>query len=157
MLFRMLGPTMKNLMLKPATRRYPFDPYVPVARTRGKIVIDYEKCNFCLLCDRRCPTHAILVDRPGKVWQIDRLRCIQCGRCVEVCPKSCLVMDTHYPAPVVAGHAQAAVERHEPAAAASGTAPAAGAATGSAPASGAVTPPATPAAGPGEPKETPGA
>lgn len=113
MLFRMIGPTMKNLVRKPVTRRYPFEPYVPHARTRGKIVIEFEKCNFCLLCDRRCPTHAIVVDRPGKVWQIDRLRCIQCGRCVEVCPKDCLAMDPHYSSPVVAGNFAAAIERHE--------------------------------------------
>ncbi len=124
MLFRMFVPTMKNLARRPATRRYPYEPYVPRAGARGKIVIDYAKCNFCLLCDRRCPTHAILVDRPGKVWQIDRLRCIQCGRCVEVCPKSCLAMDNRYPTPVAAAEARIAIERHEPAV--SGAIPAAG-------------------------------
>jgi ech hydrogenase subunit F len=40
------------------------------------------------------------VDRPGKTWTIDRLRCIQCNFCVEVCPKKCLSMENQYTAPM---------------------------------------------------------
>ena len=29
-----------------------------------------------------------------KTWQIDRLRCVVCDCCVEVCPTKCLTMDT---------------------------------------------------------------
>jgi len=114
MVFRMLGPTVKNLVRRPATRRYPFEPYLPHAGTRGKIVIEYDKCIFCLLCDKKCPTGAIHVDRPGKVWQIDRLRCIQCNHCVELCPRKCLAMDNHYASAVIRGGKVDAIERHAP-------------------------------------------
>jgi formate hydrogenlyase subunit 6/NADH:ubiquinone oxidoreductase subunit I len=30
---------------------------------------------------------------------IERMQCIQCGYCVEVCPKKCLHMNNQYTAP----------------------------------------------------------
>lgn len=100
------------------TRLYPKTPYLPAAGTRGSIEIEYEKCNFCLLCDKRCPTGAIKVDRPGKVWEIDRLRCIICGYCVEVCPKDCLHLSPRYSAPIGGDAKPTSHEAHGPAAAA---------------------------------------
>jgi formate hydrogenlyase subunit 6/NADH:ubiquinone oxidoreductase subunit I len=38
------------------------------------------------------------VEVKEKTWQIDRLRCIVCACCVEVCPTKCLAMDTQYSA-----------------------------------------------------------
>ena len=49
-------------------------------------------------CQRKCPTQAICVEPKEKTWQIDRLRCIVCNCCVEVCPTKCLAMDTQYTA-----------------------------------------------------------
>ena len=48
---------------------------------------------------KKCPSDAIEVDRKAKTWAIDRLRCVICGACVEVCPKKCLSMDTAYTTP----------------------------------------------------------
>ena len=36
------------------------------------------------------------VKRQEKIWEIDRLRCITCGACVDACPKKCLSMITVY-------------------------------------------------------------
>jgi formate hydrogenlyase subunit 6/NADH:ubiquinone oxidoreductase subunit I len=42
------------------------------------------------LCQRRCPSDAIIVTKPQKEWRIDRLRCVICNACVEACPVKCL-------------------------------------------------------------------
>lgn len=90
---------LENLFSKPATRRYPFVPREYPARTRGHIGIDIDKCIFCGICSKRCPTGAIAVSRPDRTWAIARFSCIQCGYCVESCPKKCLSMLQSYTEP----------------------------------------------------------
>jgi ech hydrogenase subunit F len=81
---------------KPATRLYPFEKRESFLRTRGSIEIDIQKCTMCTLCQKKCPTEAIVVKRQEKIWEIDRLRCISCNACVDACPKKCLSMITLY-------------------------------------------------------------
>jgi formate hydrogenlyase subunit 6/NADH:ubiquinone oxidoreductase subunit I len=83
---------------KPATRLYPFVKRQPYKNTRGQIKIDVNTCTFCTLCQKKCPTFAIVVNRAEKVWTIDRLKCIQCAACVDACPKDCLTMGNQYAA-----------------------------------------------------------
>lgn len=87
---------------RPATRLYPFVKREPYAATRGSIAIDIQKCTFCTLCQKKCPTEAILVKRQEKIWEIERLRCISCAACVDACPKKCLTMATSYSPSVTA-------------------------------------------------------
>jgi Formate hydrogenlyase subunit 6/NADH:ubiquinone oxidoreductase 23 kD subunit (chain I) len=87
---------------KPATRLYPFVKREPYANTRGSIEIDIQKCTFCTLCQKKCPTEAIVVKKPEKTWEIDRLRCISCGACVDTCPRKCLLMLQAYSPSVTA-------------------------------------------------------
>jgi formate hydrogenlyase subunit 6/NADH:ubiquinone oxidoreductase subunit I len=89
---------LKNLFHAPVTERYPYVPKVYPAGARGQVMIEIDKCIFCGICQRKCPTAAIVVTKEPKVWQIDRLRCISCNYCVEVCPKKCLALDTKYSA-----------------------------------------------------------
>lgn len=90
---------MKSLFKKPSTNMYPIKPQVYKARTRGHIDIDIDKCIFCSICMKKCPTAAIEVNKDTKNWGIERLRCIQCNSCVEVCPKQCLAMKNEYTPP----------------------------------------------------------
>jgi ech hydrogenase subunit F len=86
----------QSLFGKPATLMYPQRPRAYSAATRGKVENEIEKCTFCRLCEKNCPTAAIGVSKEKKEWQIDSLKCCTCMRCVEMCPKKCLVMYNVY-------------------------------------------------------------
>jgi ech hydrogenase subunit F len=89
-LLPMAGIALKNLFSRPATRLYPKVVRPPFAGNRGHIEIDFSACILCGMCARRCPAHAIAVDRAKGEWKIDRLSCVICSGCVSVCPKKCL-------------------------------------------------------------------
>lgn len=89
----------KSIIHGPYTDSYPFKEKENFERTRGSIKNVIEDCIFCGLCERRCPTGALKVEKARSSWSIARLQCIQCGYCVEVCPKKCLLMDNQYTSP----------------------------------------------------------
>jgi formate hydrogenlyase subunit 6/NADH:ubiquinone oxidoreductase subunit I len=86
----------RSLLGKPATLMHPQRPREYSAATRGRVENEIERCIFCRLCEKNCPTDAILVNKEKKEWQIDSLKCCTCRRCVEVCPKTCLLMRNVY-------------------------------------------------------------
>ncbi len=90
---------LRNLRSVPATRMYPVTKRAAFQRTRGSIGISIRDCIFCGQCQRRCPAAAIAVDKPERTWTINRLKCVQCNSCVEVCPKKCLTMRNAYTQP----------------------------------------------------------
>lgn len=90
---------LKSLFKKPATLMYPVIPREWTANTRGHVEIDIDTCIACGICQKKCPTNAITVDRKARTWTIERMQCIQCGHCVRECPKSCLTMDPLYTEP----------------------------------------------------------
>ncbi|MEI7884445.1 MAG: 4Fe-4S dicluster domain-containing protein [Clostridia bacterium] len=89
----------KNIFHGPYTTLYPIEKKDNYENTRGRIENKISECIFCGICERRCPTVAIKVDKEIHAWSIQRFQCIQCGYCVEVCPKKCLVMNSQYTAP----------------------------------------------------------
>ena len=100
--FLMTKIIIKNILRRPATIKYPFGPRREFyTNTRGKITMDINKCIFCGLCQKKCPTGAITVTREEKKWQIDRMKCITCGYCTESCPKKCISMESEYQEPVI--------------------------------------------------------
>lgn len=90
---------LKNLFSKPATSNYPFEPAVYPERSRGHIEIDIDDCIMCGMCQRKCPSSAITVDRANKTWSIERMGCVQCENCVAGCPKKCLHIKPGYTDP----------------------------------------------------------
>ncbi len=91
---------LKNLVSKPVTTSYPFEPAVYPERSRGHVDIDIENCVFCGLCSKMCPSGAITVDRATTTWTINRFDCIQCGYCTEKCGKKCLHILPGYQEPM---------------------------------------------------------
>ncbi len=95
-MFGMLGHVLHNVGSKPATRLYPFETREPFANARGHLVCDIDKCIFCTLCDKVCPSNCLKVDRVNKTWDLDPYACIVCGVCVENCRKDALHLElTH--------------------------------------------------------------
>lgn len=88
----MVPRALRNLVSRPATRRYPNEVRPPFEGARGKIQFDVATCNYCMLCARRCPAAAITVTREPQGWSIEHLTCIACGVCVDVCARKSLSM-----------------------------------------------------------------
>ncbi len=55
-----------------------------------------ENCSTCHYCYNECPVHAI--GFAGRDYAIDQSKCIECGKCAEVCPSG-IIRDTGAPAP----------------------------------------------------------
>ncbi len=97
--FSMTKTLFSNMLHGPYTVQYPMKRMDKYECTRGRIDIDMDDCIFCSMCQRRCPTGAITVDKGEATWMIQRFSCIQCGYCTEICPKKCLHMSNQYTAP----------------------------------------------------------
>lgn len=96
--FKLGTMTIGSMFKKPETLRYPFEKKEPYEGQKGTVKhIDAEACNLCGVCEKRCPCHAIKVDREKKTWSVEHFQCIQCGYCVMGCPKKCLAMDKAKP------------------------------------------------------------
>lgn len=88
----MVGRTLRNLVSRPATRRYPVEVREPFGGARGTLEFDLATCVFCGLCARRCPAAAITCVREERFFAIEQLTCIACGVCVDVCNKDSLAL-----------------------------------------------------------------
>ena len=98
----MLKNVLRNTFRKPVTRLYPFEKYEPFEGSRGHLENDPDRCTYCSVCEKRCPTGAITVKRkPDKSWTLRPHQCILCGYCLEVCPKKSLSMNKKHRAPSV--------------------------------------------------------
>jgi indolepyruvate ferredoxin oxidoreductase alpha subunit len=88
-------------------------PEGAISKTEGGYVIDYNKCTGCRVCVQECPTSAInmpavgaciacgfclkrfecpslIRGEDGRV-EINRLTCVDCGLCIQVCAQEAIV------------------------------------------------------------------
>ncbi|MDR3308223.1 MAG: 4Fe-4S binding protein [Coriobacteriales bacterium] len=94
--FYLTKMSLRNLFKKPATKMYPVAAPVYTPMTKGHVENDIETCILCGICEKKCPTLAIVVDKPAETWTIDPFACIQCYTCIRACPKSSLTMLPQY-------------------------------------------------------------
>ena len=98
-LLKMCQTVISSLFNKTACEMYPVKPARFYKNSRGSVQLDAPKCILCTLCEKRCPTGAIKVDRNAGTWEIDRTRCIVCNECVDSCRPGALIMDNQYTEP----------------------------------------------------------
>jgi ech hydrogenase subunit F len=92
----MLKSTLKNLFSRPVTVLYPYEKADIPDTNRGRVVWEMQKCIWCRLCEKNCPTLAITTDKVHKTQTIVRARCIACRNCVDVCPTNTITMEPKY-------------------------------------------------------------
>ena len=113
------GVTFRTMFTPVVTEEYPEQKVPTQPRFHGRHQLNrhpdgLEKCVGCELCAWACPADAILVEgannddteggagrfspgeRYGRVYQINYLRCIFCGLCIEACPTRSLTMGNDF-------------------------------------------------------------
>ena len=52
--------------------------------------IDNERCVGCKLCEKTCPSNAVVVLSDKRKAEISTPLCFQCTNCLQVCPKGAI-------------------------------------------------------------------
>ena len=102
---RAMGVTLRNLLRRPITVRYPTVKRVYPDRFRGILALTYdpesgeESCIGCRLCEYICPPQVIKVEmlkaekrNYAKTFTLELYSCEFCELCVQVCPTDAIIM-----------------------------------------------------------------
>ena len=68
-----------------------------MAKIRGAVTVDSNRCKGCALCVVACPTQVLML-QPKEVndrgyhfaFMAEPEKCIGCGSCALVCPDACI-------------------------------------------------------------------
>lgn len=95
LLIWLLVAVIVTLRYKPAVFHNLICPYGKLQKLFGRLPLFSEKvnkdaCIGCKLCERVCPTEAILVQSENKKADINTALCLQCTNCQQVCPKDAI-------------------------------------------------------------------
>ncbi|MEM0377984.1 MAG: 4Fe-4S binding protein [Thermosphaera sp.] len=105
---KLLKLTLTNVLSKPATIQYPYEPTVIEPDFRGRHYADLSKCTGCSLCSIECPADTIKMTpippeyeppktNPRKIYPVIFYgRCVFCYRCITVCPFNAYVVSNEY-------------------------------------------------------------
>ena len=100
--------TLKHLFKPSITQQYPDEKPTLPPGYRGLHALNVHhnkaKCVACYLCPTVCPAKCITVEagedkdhnKFAAKYEIDMLRCIFCGYCVEACPVDAIRMTDTY-------------------------------------------------------------
>jgi len=96
---RMLLEVLRHVTQRPATVNYPTVPTQMPADYRGKIRFLAERCVGCKLCQKDCPSNALVITKVGDkrfeaIFQLDK--CIFCAQCVDSCNKDAMASTVEY-------------------------------------------------------------
>ena len=101
-----LSVTIRHLLRRPVTTRYPEQKLNPSRRLRGnELIWDKDKCTGCGTCAKACHIGAIVINTSTNLvnnkyevqkYQVDTGYCIFCGLCVEACPYEALFLSYEY-------------------------------------------------------------
>lgn len=69
-----------------------------MAKMRGAVIVDTERCKGCDLCVVACPTDvlALSIEANGKGYNFSHMlnveACTGCASCANVCPDACIAV-----------------------------------------------------------------
>ncbi|MBU1698600.1 MAG: NADH-quinone oxidoreductase subunit I [Candidatus Eisenbacteria bacterium] len=106
-----MGHLIRNIFVQKNiyTHQWPEEPkpLFPRLKARHRLTRRDDgtpKCTACYCCQTVCPAYCIhivaeespdgFVEKRPKQFEIDILRCVFCGYCVEACPEDAIRMDT---------------------------------------------------------------
>ena len=84
-----------TLRYKPAVFHNLICPFGALQRSFGRFArlsekVDKDACVGCKLCEKACPSNAIVVSSENKKAVINTALCHQCIKCQQVCPKDAI-------------------------------------------------------------------
>lgn len=93
--FWLVVSVLVTLRYKPEVFHNLICPFGALQRTFGRFArlsekVDKDACIGCKLCEKACPSNAIVVSSEDKEAMIKTALCHQCTNCRQVCPKDAI-------------------------------------------------------------------